>query len=200
MVPADSRRIPRAPRYSGAAWRSFLHFVYGTVTLCGHAFLRVPLCIHSRAAGGPTTPGVARDNPGLGSCAFARHYLRNRFYFLFLRVLRCFSSPGSPRDLVAVSGSLPTGFPIRTSAGHRAFAPHRGFSQLVTSFFASESHRHPPCALVHFLCSFATPLSNGRLGGRSTGRAFRIHKTRSIFPILSVKIAFFSRFAFPPCQ
>ena len=31
---------------------------------------------------------------GLGSCAFARHYLRNHFCFLFLRVLRCFSSPG----------------------------------------------------------------------------------------------------------
>ena len=111
---------------------------------------------HIMSVDGPTTPGVARDNPGLGYCAFARHYLRNRFYFLFLRVLRCFSSPGSPRDLVAVPGSLLAGFPIRTSAGHRAFAPHRGFSQLITSFFASESHRHPPCALVHFLC-FLSP-------------------------------------------
>ena len=34
--------------------------------------------------------------PGLGSFPFARHYLGNRFFFLFLRVLRCFSSPGSP--------------------------------------------------------------------------------------------------------
>ena len=33
---------------------------------------------------------------GLGSSAFARRYLRNRCFFLFLRVLRCFSSPGSP--------------------------------------------------------------------------------------------------------
>ena len=32
---------------------------------------------------------------GLGFSDFARHYFRNRFYFLFLRVLRCFSSPGS---------------------------------------------------------------------------------------------------------
>ena len=54
----------------------------------------------------------------------------------------------------AVTGSLPPGSPIRTSAGHRAFAPHRGFSQLVTSFVASESHRHPPCALVRFPFSF----------------------------------------------
>ena len=34
---------------------------------------------------------------GLGSSDFARHYFRNRFYFLFLRVFRCFSSPGSLR-------------------------------------------------------------------------------------------------------
>ena len=32
---------------------------------------------------------------GLGSSCFARHYSRNRFFFLFLWVLRCFSSPRS---------------------------------------------------------------------------------------------------------
>ena len=32
---------------------------------------------------------------GLGSSYFARHYSRNRFFFLFLWVLRCFSSPRS---------------------------------------------------------------------------------------------------------
>ena len=95
------------------------------------------------------------DRPGLGCCAFARHYLRNHFCFLFLRVLRCFSSPRSPRAAFrAVPGSLPAGSPIRTSADRRAFAPPRGFSQLVTSFVASESHRHPPCALPCFLCFF----------------------------------------------
>ena len=46
--------------------------------------------------------------------------------------------------------SLATGFPIRTSAGHFVFADHRSFSQLITSFFASGSHRHPPCALSSF--------------------------------------------------
>ena len=33
---------------------------------------------------------------GLGSSLFARRYSGNRCFFLFLRVLRCFSSPGSP--------------------------------------------------------------------------------------------------------
>ena len=35
-------------------------------------------------------------NLGLGFSDFARHYSRNHFCFLFLRVLRCFSSPSSP--------------------------------------------------------------------------------------------------------
>ena len=33
-------------------------------------------------------------NYGLASFPFARRYLGNRCFFLFLRVLRCFSSPG----------------------------------------------------------------------------------------------------------
>ena len=33
---------------------------------------------------------------GLGSSSFARRYSRNHCCFLFLRLLRCFSSPGSP--------------------------------------------------------------------------------------------------------
>jgi hypothetical protein len=33
---------------------------------------------------------------GLASSAFARHYSRNHFCFLFLRVLRCFTSPRIP--------------------------------------------------------------------------------------------------------
>ena len=34
---------------------------------------------------------------GLASSIFARHYSRNLFWFLFLALLRCFSSGGSPR-------------------------------------------------------------------------------------------------------
>ena len=36
-------------------------------------------------------PNIA-SNIGLGSSYFARHYFRNRVFFLFLQVLRCFSS------------------------------------------------------------------------------------------------------------
>ncbi len=83
-------------------------------------------------------PGACRNRTGLGCCAFARHYLRNHFCFLFLRVLRCFSSPGLPHPW---DGTCLTqvGCPIRKSALLGIFAPVRGLSQLVTSFFASES-------------------------------------------------------------
>ena len=43
-----------------------------------------------------STPHQSLLQYGLGSSAFARHYLRNHFCFLFLWVLRCFSSPRIP--------------------------------------------------------------------------------------------------------
>ena len=46
---------------------------------------------------------------GLGSFHFARRYFGNRVFFLFLRLLRCFSSPGSlciPMDSVYSDGGL----------------------------------------------------------------------------------------------
>ena len=42
-------------------------------------------------------PRRRRNVNGLGSSAFARHYLRNHNCFLLLLVLRCFSSQRSPR-------------------------------------------------------------------------------------------------------
>ena len=41
-------------------------------------------------------PRTDRSQCGLGCSRFAHRYLGNRFFFLFLRVLRCFSSPRSP--------------------------------------------------------------------------------------------------------
>ena len=55
--------------------------------------VRTPECTHS----------------GLGSFHFARRYFGNRCFFLFLRLLRCFSSPGSPctpMDSVHSDGDL----------------------------------------------------------------------------------------------
>ena len=100
------------------------------------------------------------DTAGLGCSPFARRYWGNRCYFLFLQVLRCFSSLRSPRENLAVSGSLPTGCPIRTSADQRVFAPPRRFSQLVTSFFASESLGIPHAPLSFRLFLYKPNLSS----------------------------------------
>ena len=152
MVPADSRRIPRVPRYSGARsprLRVSPRGLSPSAARLSSRFGYAPPLASARVL----QPRRRLDAGGLGSCAFARHYLRNHCYFLFLRVLRCFSSPRSPPRNARMTGSLPPGFPIRTSPGRCAFAAHRRFSQLVTSFVASESHRHPPCALRNFPCS-----------------------------------------------
>ena len=44
---------------------------------------------------GPATPSSPFESLGLGCSEFARHYFRNHGCFLFLGVLRWFTSPGS---------------------------------------------------------------------------------------------------------
>ena len=89
---------------------------------------------------GPATPSSPFESPGLGSSDFARHYFRNHGCFLFLQVLRWFTSLSS-LDQPMYSAernwcSYQLGSPIRTSPDHRLLASPRGFSQLATSFFA----------------------------------------------------------------
>ncbi len=91
MVPAHSIKVSRVSMYSGSRSVSS-PFAYGAFTLSGRlsqTFLleslnqlnavRTPPCTHN----------------GLASFHFARRYSGNRCFFLFLRLLRCFSSPGS---------------------------------------------------------------------------------------------------------
>ena len=93
---------------------------------------------------------------GLGCSAFARHYLRNHFCFLLLRVLRCFSSPRLPSDKSEWHSFTMPGFPIRKSWDHRLFAPPPSLSQLITSFFASQSLGiHRSLLFAFFILFFA---------------------------------------------
>ena len=92
------------------------------------ALLRVPLCPEAlrvrgchplwpdfpdRSARAPRynlaalLPPGGRNRRGLGSSPFARHYWGNHCCFLFLRVLRCFSSPRSPH--AALRDGTPAG-------------------------------------------------------------------------------------------
>jgi hypothetical protein len=84
-------------------------------------------------------PHPCRNSGGLGCSPFARRYWGNHSCFLLLRVLRCFSSPGSPPDESGYPAFSRVGCPIRTPADRWVCAPPRGFSQLVASFIASGS-------------------------------------------------------------
>ena len=92
MVPPCSHRVSRVRRYSGYRWLP-RPFAYRTLTFFGWPSHVIQLDLDNT---------VLCPNPesittlGLASSAFARHYLRNLCWFLFLALLRCFSSGGSP--------------------------------------------------------------------------------------------------------
>ena len=95
-------------------WKEDCIFTYAAVTLSGRPFQTVQLMLSypsfNQATSsdppfqislhcpldycGPATPGSPCESPGLGSSEFARHYYRNHGCFLFLGVLRWFTSPG----------------------------------------------------------------------------------------------------------
>ena len=75
------------------------------------------------------------------------------FYFLFLWVIRCFSSPGSLHYTIYSCNDtiilLMVSSLIRISTDHGLFATPRSFSQLVTSFFGAMYQG----ILLYALCS-----------------------------------------------
>ena len=100
------------------------------------------------------TPGCT--HPGLGSSGFARRYSRNRCFFLFLRLLRCFSSPGSLHNAMDSRYDHMIAhmrFPYSDISGSwlicsspELFAAYHVFRRLLVP-------RHPPCALLCLIIS-----------------------------------------------
>src|SRR6478672_9795379 len=95
---------------------------------------------------------VSHQN-GLASSGFARHYSRNHYCFLFLRVLRCFTSPRSLHAPYVFRCGSPDhsrvwrGFPIRTPWDH---SPVIDSPRLIADSYVLLRllmPRHPPCAL-----------------------------------------------------
>ena len=104
-------------------------------------------------------PRQCRNINGLGSCAFARHYLRNHYYFLFLWVLRCFSSP---RSLIFtdVTGLQPAGLPHSDTPGSKVICTYPGLFAAYHVLLRLREPRHPPSALL--LLFFTFLLSHNR--------------------------------------
>ena len=149
MVPDNSTGIPRVPAYSGADPDDPRFRVRGS---------------HPLRPGVPSGSATARRS-------FDRSYnpasasLRTRFGLFPVRSpllgescllsfpagTWMFQFPAFASMNPWMTGSLPPGCPIRISAGQRVFAPRRSFSQLITSFFASESPGIPHTPLVTLL-------------------------------------------------
>ena len=125
--------------------RASLDFGYGGITLFAGTFQFLHLSIEVPRRG-PTTP---RTSPRFGLFRFRSPLLTESILFLFLRLLRCFTSPGIAylflTSLAGIPGRAsekndgvltPPGYPIRKSPDQSVIAAPRSLSQLSTSFIA----------------------------------------------------------------
>ena len=104
-------------------------------------------------------PRACRNTRGLGSSPFARHYWGNHSYFLFLRVLRCFSSPRWPP---AKPDDIPSGYRVVPFGDLRI----KGHLRLPAAFRSLSRPSSPPrakaSAMRPFLLSFIPHRSRQR--------------------------------------
>ena len=134
VVHPASHKVSRVSWYSG--YRPVgISFVYGGFTFCAAPSQKLQLEIL------PFMPVLNPGRPktsGLGSSLFARRYYGNHYCFLFLQVLRCFSSLGFFFLASAKSDwALPQpGSPIRISPDRCLFTTPRSVSPLTASFIS----------------------------------------------------------------
>ena len=148
MVLPHSHGIPRAPRYSG----------YRTPWTASHTGLSPVSPRLSMRCSARRLPVYSGPNPRRAvtqrvwarpsSIASTKGFT---FCFLFLRLLRCFSSPGSPR----LSGSAVAriGLPHSEIPGSKVICTSPELFAACHVFRRLLKPRHPPSALVHFLCN-----------------------------------------------
>ena len=162
MVPPYSDRISRVPPYLSQAQYHTGHFTYGTITLCSRPFQIVPLCLVLSLA---------------GFSDFARHYFRNLGWCLFLELLRCFSSPGSPRiPMYSVCDTPKGGFPHSEISGSKLIC------QLPEAYRRLSRPSSPIIAKASTTCSYSldpitlTSLSRTKASSRNVWLVF--HQSR----------------------
>ena len=133
---------------------------------------------------GPATPEGKPS--GLGFCAFARHYLRNRVCFLLLQVLRCFTSLSvAPTGLsLFIPRRHPikgAGFPHSEISGSRPVDGSPELFAVCHVLLRLVMPRHPSCARIR-LARFTSPLVTLQFSLTSNVRFSRIKPKRCIAP------------------
>ena len=101
-------------------------------------------------------PQPRRQACGLGSSPFARRYLGNRGFFLFLRVLRCFSSPGFLLLCYLIHIGMTAHYCSRVAPfGHPRIEAHL---QLPAAYRSLSRPSSAPSAKAFTLCSSSLDL------------------------------------------
>ena len=163
MVLANSCRISRVPHYLGDCRGRAITFAYRTFTFSGSPFQgdsasdrfcdsRKPLQRPPRSSLDPDVATLAGlHHTGLGCSVFARRYSRNRGCFLFLRVLRCFSSPGWLPPAYEFSRRIPRdearGLPHSEIPGSKLVCSSPRLIAAYHVLLRLLEPRHSPCAL-----------------------------------------------------
>ena len=147
-------------------------FVYRAFTFCGNSFQSLRLSPHLvTLRGSPTSapqPRTGFHQSGLGCSPFARRYSGNRVFFLFLEVLRCFSSLGSRHATYGFSdgrlGITPAGFPHSGILGSKPACGSPGLIAASHALHRFLAPRHPPFALSSLTTTITTRLRRTSLG------------------------------------
>ena len=149
MVPPASDKISRVSPYSGHRWASSRFRIRDFHPLRSAFQCRSPTMI--LAVSRSFNP---RPRSGLGSSPFARRYSGNHCCFLFLRVLRCFSSPGTSRRLFVH---------LRMTRYYACRVPPFGYRRSLLTYSSPSRFavcivllqfqvpRHPPYALSYLI-------------------------------------------------
>ena len=128
-------------------------FAYGSVTLFARTFQSCST--KSRIPSGSPQPRMQAS--GLASFPFARRYLENRVCFLFLRVLRCFSSPRCLSMRCLTHASMPDHYIRRVPPF--GYLRVTGYVLLTAAFRSLSRPSSAPSAKASTLCSFLLGLS-----------------------------------------
>ena len=152
MVPPDSDRISLVPPYSGYSYVVTQFQIHDFHVLWSNfpedSSIKLQSTLLSYNPGHAVTPPVwALPRSLATTCGITVVFSSCRYLDVSVPCVRPFKSLGSP---------------IRKSAGQGLFAPHRGLSQLVTSFFASESLGIPRTLLLNFLVSSSPRKTRGK--------------------------------------
>src|SRR5204863_6385276 len=154
MVLVDSHGISRVPRYSGTCPASQIAVIYRAVTVYGRSLQIVRLAkwlVTCRPCGltGPTTPKCKHS--GLGYVRVRSPLLRNHYCFLFLWVLRWFTSPRYLLTAYVFSGGYSginrSGFPHADIPGSKLVCSSPGLIAAYRVLRRLLAPRHSPYAL-----------------------------------------------------